>query len=217
MKVRARRCAIIRAEPRMLKKLAAAAVHLLFFAAVVAIAAFWAVKIFTPAPTAAPPPLPPPPLRDPDPTAAARMFGKVEAAQVQVAANIQAVGAFSAGEQSSAVLVVDGKPARVYLIGQEVVPGTKLAAIEPDVVVLDASGARQEVRLPPRPAVAVSSGMPAQSFQRDGNTLTAPSASGAPAIAPRSAAPAAPAMQAMPNPGQPGNAGMPATPPPQAQ
>ena len=65
----------------MLKKLAAAAVHLAFFALVVAIAGYWGVRIFTPAPTAAPPPLPPPPLRDPDPVATARMFGKVEVVQ----------------------------------------------------------------------------------------------------------------------------------------
>jgi hypothetical protein len=118
------------------------------------------------------------------------------------------VGAFSAGAQSSAGLVVDGKPARVYLIGQEVVPGTKLAGIETDVVVLDAAGARQEVRLPPRPAVAVSSGAPAQTFVRDGNTLTAPSSTSATAAA-RPAVPPPPppsAMQAAPNPGAPGTA-----------
>ena len=89
----------------MLKKLAAAAVHLVFFALVVAIAGYWGVRIFTPAPTAAPPPLPPPPLRDPDPVATSRMFGKVEVVQA-VASNVQAVGAFSAGADSSAVLAV---------------------------------------------------------------------------------------------------------------
>src|SRR5512139_2147736 len=113
----------------MLKKFAAAAMHLLFFAGVVAIGAYWAVRIFTPAPTAAPPPLPPPPLRDPDAAAASRMFGKVEVAQ--------AVGAFAAGKDSSAVLTVDGKPPRVYLVGQEVVPGTRLASIGSDVIILD--------------------------------------------------------------------------------
>ena len=107
----------------MLKKFAAAMVHLLFFAGVVAIGAYWSVRIFTPAPTSAPPPLPPPPLRDPDATAAARMFGKVEVAQVAVAANIQSLGAFAAGKNSSAILVVDSKPPRVFLVGQEVVPG----------------------------------------------------------------------------------------------
>jgi general secretion pathway protein C len=176
----------------MLKKIAAAAVHLLFFAGVVAIGAYWSVRIFTPAPTSAPPPLPPPPLRDPDAAAAARMFGKVEVAQAVVAVNIQAVGAFSAGKQSSAILTVDGKPARVYLVGQEVVPGTRLAAIEAEVVVLDSPSGRQEVRLPPRPAVAMSGGPPPQNFSRDGNTLTAPSAGGAPAARPTPAMPAPP-------------------------
>jgi len=63
------------------KKFAFAAVHLVFFAGVMAIAAYWGIRIFTPAPIAAPPPLPPPPLRDPDPMAAARMFGKVDVVQ----------------------------------------------------------------------------------------------------------------------------------------
>ncbi len=76
------------------------------------------------------------------------------------------MGAFAAGPNSSAVLTVDGKPARVYLVGQEVVPGTRLASIEADVIVLDSPGGRQEVRLPPRPAVAVSGGAPAQNFTR---------------------------------------------------
>ena len=104
-----------------MKKFAFAAVHLLFFVAALAIAGYWGIRIFTPSPLAAPPPLPPPPLRDPDPQAAARMFGKVDVVQ-SVASNIQAVGIFSAGKDSSAVLVVDGKPARVFLVGQEVAP-----------------------------------------------------------------------------------------------
>jgi len=193
----------------MLKKFAAAAMHLLFFAGVVAIGAYWAVRIFTPAPTAAPPPLPPPPLRDPDAAAASRMFGKVEVAQVVVAANIQALGAFAAGKDSSAVLAVDGKPPRVYLVGQEVVPGTRLASIGSDVIVLDSPGGRQEVRLPPGPAVAVSGGAPTQTFTREGNTLTAPSAAGGATVPRRTAPP-----PAMPPPGMPQN---PPGSPPQSQ
>ena len=159
----------------MLKKFAAAAVHLVFFALVMAIAAYWGVRIFTPAPTAAPPPLPPPPLRDPDPVAAARMFGKVERVQA-VASNIQAVGAFAAGNDSSAVLTVDGRPARVFLLGQEVAPGMKLVAVTPEVVVLDAGGGRQELRLPARAVAAFGGAPPPPNFVREGNTLSAPSA-----------------------------------------
>ncbi len=205
----------------MLKKLAAASIHLLFFAAVVVIAAYWAVRIFTPAPTSAPPPLPPPPLRDPDQAAAARMFGKVEVAQVAVASNIQALGAFAAGKDSSAVLVVDGKPPRVYLIGQEVVPGTTLNSIQAEVIVLDSPGGPQEVRLPPRPAVAVSGAAPAPNFTRAGNTLTAPSTGTAPTPAPRPAPGAAPNPPPATAPGQaPPQGQIPAIPgssPPQTQ
>jgi general secretion pathway protein C len=171
----------------MMKKFAAAAVHLVFFALVMAIAAYWGVRIFTPAPTAAPPPLPPPPIRDPDPVATARMFGKVEMIQA-VATNIQAVGAFAAGKDSSAVLSVDGKPARVFLLGQDVVPGTKVIEVTPEAVVLQSgSGSRQEVRLPARAVASFGGAPPPPNFSRDGNTLTAPSLS--PSAVPRSAVP----------------------------
>lgn len=190
----------------MFKKLAAAMVHLLFFAGVVAIGAYWSVRIFTPAPTNAPPPLPPPPLRDPDPASAARMFGKVAVAQVAVATNIQALGAFAAGSDSSAVLTVDGKPPRVFLVGQEVSPGLRLASISNEVVVLEGPSGRLEVRLPPPPPVAMSGGPLPANFSREGNTLTAPSAAGAPAMAPR------PGMPAPPQPAMPG--AVPGTPPP---
>ena len=165
-----------------MKKFAFAAVHLVFFAGVLAIAAFWAIRIFTPSPIAAPPPLPPPPLRDPDPMAAARMFGKVDVVQ-SVATNVQALGVFAAGKDSSAILVVDGKPARVFLVGQEVVPGMKLVSVTSETAVLESSaGGRQEVRLPAQP-IAQLGGLPAApNFFRDGNTLTAPSSDGAPNI-----------------------------------
>jgi hypothetical protein len=163
------------------KKFAFAAVHLVFFAGVMAIAAYWGIRIFTPAPIAAPPPLPPPPLRDPDPMAAARMFGKVDVVQ-SVATNVQALGVFAAGKDSSAVLVVDGKPPRVFLVGQEVAPGMKLVSVTSEIAVLETSGGRQEVRMPARP-VAQLGGLPAApNFFRDGNTLTAPSSEGAPNI-----------------------------------
>jgi general secretion pathway protein C len=196
----------------MLKKFAAAAVHLVFFALVVAIAAYWGVRIFTPAPTAAPPPIPPPPVRDPDPVATARMFGKVERVQAAVT-NIQAIGAFAAGKDSSAVLSVDGRPARVYLLGQEVVPGTRLVEVTAESVVLESGGARQELRLPARAIAAFGGAPPPPNFTREGNTLTAPSAGGPGPAAPAGGRPpVAPntAVIQLPQPQQPVQA-----PPPQ--
>lgn len=181
----------------MLKKFATAAMHLMFFAIVVAIAGYWGVRIFTSAPTAAPPPLPPPPLRDPDPVAAARMFGKVEVMQA-VSTNVQALGVFAAGKQSSAVLVVDGRPARAFLIGQEVAPGMKLIAVTREAAVLETGGGRQEVRMPARPVADFGGMPPPPNFTRQGNTLTAPTSTGAPAT--RSPAQALPAFTPPPPP-----------------
>ena len=198
-----------------MKKFAFAAVHLVFFAAVLAIAGFWGIRIFTPSPIAAPPPLPPPPLRDPDPMAAARMFGKVDVVQ-SVATNVQALGVFAAGKDSSAVLVVDGKPARVFLIGQEVAPGMKLVSVTSEIAILESSGGRQEVRLPAQP-IAHLGGLPAApNFFRDGNTLTAPSSEGAPNI-PRAIPPPRPALPQPPPMVQPPAPQFPNQPVPQMQ
>lgn len=201
----------------MLKKFAAAAVHMVFFALVMAIAAYWGVRIFTPAPTAAPPPLPPPPLRDPDPIATARMFGKVERVQA-VASNIQAVGAFAAGKDSSAVLSVDARPARVFLLGQEVAPGMKLVAVTPEAAVLETGGGRQEVRLPARAVASFGGAPPPPNFTRDGNMLSAPSAGGTAGVRPNAPAgtPVGPAPQ-MPQPQPAMPALPPGAPPTQAQ
>lgn len=203
----------------IVKKFAFAAVHLVFFVAVIAIAGYWGIRIFTPSPLSAPPPLPPPPLRDPDPMAAARMFGKVDVVQ-SVASNIQAVGIFAAGKDSSAILVVDGKPARVFLVGQDVAPGMKLVSVTSEIAVLETAGGRQEVRMPVQPVAQLGGFPAAPNFFREGNTLTAPSSDGAPNIprpspmqAPRPALPPPPPMPPqMPAPQFPTQ-----QPPPQAQ
>ncbi len=186
----------------IVKKFAFAAVHLVFFVAVLAIAGYWGIRIFTPSPLAAPPPLPPPPLRDPDPLAAARMFGKVDVVQ-SVASNVQALGIFAAGKDSSAVLIVDGKPARVFLVGQEVAPGMKLVSVTSELAILETTSGRQEVRMPAQPIAQLGGFPAAPNFSREGNTLTAPSSEGAPNIprpspsqAPRSALPQPPPMPA---------------------
>jgi general secretion pathway protein C len=203
----------------MLKKFAAAAVHLVFFALVMAIAAYWGVRIFTPAPTAAPPPTAPPPLRDPDPVATARMFGKVERIQAATS-NIQAIGAYAAGKNSSAVLSVDGRPARVYLLGQDVAPGLRLAEVGPEVVVLESGGARQELRLPLRAVAAFGGAPPPPNFTRQGNMLSAPTVgapgTGRPAGGPPGSLPQPPQPQ-LPQPTPPQSAPPPGTPPAQDQ
>ncbi len=138
----------------MSSKLASSLIHLTLFAAVCAIAAYWGVRILTPQPTAAPPPLAAPPPREPDPVLAARMFGQVQQAAARTVSNIQVAGLFAAGKDSSAVLVVDGKPPRVFVLGQEVTPGTRLVDVTGDHAVVESSGGRMELRAPPRPVAA---------------------------------------------------------------
>lgn len=150
--------------------------HLLLLALVTAVGAYWGVRILTPQPMPAPPPMAVAPPRDPDPIAAARMFGLV---QVSVAAvsNIQVLGVFAAGVDSSAILVVDGKPARAFVIGQEVTPSTTLAEVGPDKVTLQGAGGRQELRAPARPLTPALSTSgpttPQSAFIRQGNTISA--------------------------------------------
>lgn len=172
----------------MLKKISSLLLHLVLFALVCAIAAYWVVKIVTPPPAAAPPPVAAPAPREADPVLAAKMFGLVQAAPAQMS-NVQVLGLFAAGKQSSAVLAVDGKAPRVFLIGQQVSPGTRLVAVTRDVAVLENAGARQEARAPARPAVSFGGPAPAPGFVRDGNELSAPSLGGP---APRQGVPVQP-------------------------
>jgi hypothetical protein len=91
----------------MAMKLGSALIHLVMFAVVCAITAFWGVKLLTPLPTAAPPPVAAPLPREPEPALAARMFGLVQQAAPQLAANIQVTGLFAAGRQSGRAAVGD--------------------------------------------------------------------------------------------------------------
>jgi general secretion pathway protein C len=161
-----------------MKRFAAALVHVLMLAVVCAIAAYWAIRIVTPQPTAAPPPLAAPPPRDPDPVLAARMFGLVRAAPTTALANVQVAGVFAAGADSSAVLIVDGKPARAYLLGQEVAPGLQLTEVHTDGVTIEGPGGRQELKVPPRQVASFGGAPPPPAYNLTGNTLSAPTAPG---------------------------------------
>lgn len=168
-----------------MKGLASAFVHVVMLAVVCAIAAYWAIRIVTPQPSAAPPPLAAPPPRDPDPVLAARMFGLVQAAPTAVVANVQVSGVFAAGADSTAVLIVDGKPARAYLVGQEVAPGTRLVEVRPDGVTLEAAaGGRQELQVPPRQVASFGGTPPPPAYSLSGNTLSAPTRPGGAAPTP---------------------------------
>lgn len=159
----------------MRAKLPTVAVHLLGLAAVCAVAAYWVIRIATPAPTAAPPPLAAAPARNADPVLAARMFGLVQtAATAASASNVQVVGVYAAGARSAAVLVVDGKPPRAFVLGAQIAPGSRLAEVRADGVTIESNGVRQQVSAPQRPAAAIPTDAPPPGFTREGNVLSAP-------------------------------------------
>jgi general secretion pathway protein C len=152
----------------MLRKVTAVVVHLVMLALVCAIGAYWGIRIMTPAPANSPPAPTASGPREADPVLAARMFGLVQAAPTQTSLNVQAIGAIAAGPDSAAVLVVDGKPARVYLLNQEVEGGARLVAIGRNAVTIERGGVRREIALPPPPP----------GFMREGATLSAPTVEG---------------------------------------
>lgn len=170
----------------MLRKAAIALMHLTMLALAGAIGAYWAIRILTPPPASVPPPAPAAVLREADPTLAARMFGLVQAAPVgQHALNIQALGGFAAGRDSAAVLMVDGKPARVYLLDQEVSGGARLVEVRNDAVTVEQAGVRRDIALPSPPMLGIGGPPPPPGYTREGITLTAPSVAVAPSSSPQ--------------------------------
>lgn len=168
------------------------AASLAMFALLCATLAYWAMQLLAP-------PVPIAPSgslvdhRDaPDLASAARLFGQpgggAAAAPPVALANIQVLGVAASTVRGSAVLVVDGKPPKAYMVGDVVAPGARLVEVRPDLAVVEQNGARVELVAPQRPSVAILSGGPARPDAR-GIAPTPP----VPAVAaPAAAAPLAP-------------------------
>jgi len=148
-------------------------VHLVGAAAASALLAFWALRLLTPPPPVLPVAVQAVAARDPDPRLAARLMGDVNAGAVVSVLNVQLSGVYAAGADSSAILSIDGKPPRAVLLGQEVVPGTRLVEVRPDGITLEHDGARSQYAVPLVTVAKSSVVMP--TFRREGRVLTAPS------------------------------------------
>ncbi len=85
-----------------------------------------------------------------DTAAAARLFGGAGDAP----SNIRALGVMAEGStgRGIALIGVEGKPARPVRAGEAIAPGVILAEVRRDGVVLDRSGALQQIRLATKPA-----------------------------------------------------------------
>jgi general secretion pathway protein C len=94
-----------------------------------------------------------------DTASAARMFGLAPGTPATSPAveplAIQVVGIVAAGRRGSALLAVDGKPARAFAVGDVVTGNSRVRRVDPDAVVLDLDGGAT-TRLPPPPRTPLS-------------------------------------------------------------
>lgn len=195
---------------------ASPAASLAMFALLCATIAYWVLQLVAP-------PVPIAPTgslvdhRDaPDLSTAAKLFGQPVGGTVAAAAatpgNIQVLGVAASETRGSAVLVVDGKPAKAFMVGDPVGENATLVEVRADAVVVDQNGARVELAAPRRPSVALLTAGPASSAPTAGARTppvpTAAPASALPAAAPPPAgAAAATATSATPAPPGPRRAG----------
>lgn len=184
----------------MKAKIATILIHLTGAALAGAIAAFWVLRLIAHSTPAAPPPAAPMAVRDAPPALVGRMFGDVGTQQA-VTLNVEVSGVFASGKASSAVVSIDGKPARAVLLGQEVAPGVTLAEVRPDGIAVERDGVRTSYNVPELEVAAASE--PVNAFRREGAVLTAPSMDAPPTARPAAPPPALPPGMTGRNPGDP--------------
>ncbi|MCO5105879.1 MAG: hypothetical protein M9907_02230 [Burkholderiaceae bacterium] len=191
------------------------AASLAAFALLCATLAYWALQWLAPAVPIAPAGSLADQRDAPDLAAASRLFGMPVGsggtAPVAMPSNIQVLGVAASEVRGSAVLVVDGRPPKAFMVGDAVGADAKLVEVRSDAAVIERNGARIELAAPKRPSVATLSSGPARSDATAGATAP-PVATAAPA--PAAPLPAAPAPAAS-APAVPAAAATIAVPPPQ--
>jgi len=126
------------------------AVRVLAIAAAAAGLGLWSAILLAPTPSALPPALDTntgAPVSDT--RTIAMLFGTDGVLDTQIAV----LGLIAAGPQGSAILSVDGAPARAYRIGTEVAPGLALIGVSTTGVELDRNGTRLRAKAPALAAV----------------------------------------------------------------
>lgn len=189
-------------RPAAVRRFTPTAASLAMFALLCATIVYWALQLLAPAVPIAPSGS----LADrgdaPDLASAARLFGLPagsSGAQASVAppSNIQVLGVAASELRGSAVLAVDGKSPRAFMVGDAVSADAKLVEVRPGAVVIERNGARVELPAPQRPSVATLWAGPA----RAGESTSAAAAPPVPTAPPPPAAPVPPpAAGAAPSP-----------------
>ncbi|MBP8306941.1 MAG: hypothetical protein KAY46_06720 [Burkholderiaceae bacterium] len=158
-----------------------------------AVLAYWFVQLAAPrAPIA--PALSGPATRDrPDLSAAGSLFGtplRAQAAAVPVLGNVQVLGVVAAGRLGSAIMVVDGKPARSFAVGDSIGPGQRVRSVRADAVVIDDNGRTAEVPAPALTSTAVLTSGAGKPRGPTDPALMSPAAPAYPGSVPGAAGPA---------------------------
>ncbi|MCX7274199.1 MAG: hypothetical protein NTV19_13670 [Burkholderiales bacterium] len=133
------------------------------FAGLCGVLAYWGVQLTAPRAPVAPATLQTAGGERPDLGPALPLFGQPPGARVEqapVLGNVQVVGVVAAGRLGSAILIVDGKPARPFAVGDLLGPGQRVSSVRADLVVIDDNGRRAEVPAPARSSSAVLTGGP---------------------------------------------------------
>jgi len=121
---------------------------------------FWGLRLAAPADAIVPPAVSGPPVAPPDPAAVARLMGaqaprQVVAAAPELASRLVLLGVVAdPNGRGAALLVVDGKPARPYRVGAEVVDGYVLKALNGRAAILSSGASGPDaltLRLPVQP------------------------------------------------------------------
>lgn len=173
-------------------------------AALSAITAWWLLQLMAPAAPIAPSASAPGPRALPELRLAAHLFGTAAGPQGAVVAapsNITVLGVLSAESRGSAILSVDGQPAKAYAVGEAVTPTQTLVAVNGDTVLIGENGREIELAAPERASSSLLS------LLRDGPARLeglhpgfTPPPGGAPRIARPLGASAGGAMPALPAP-----------------
>jgi hypothetical protein len=133
------------------------------FAGLCGVLAYWGVQLTAPRAPVAPATLQAAGGERPDLSPALPLFGQPAGARVEQApalGNVQVLGVVAAGRLGSAILIVDGKPARSFAVGDPLGPGQRVSSVRADAVVIDDNGRRAEVPAPARSSSAVLTGGP---------------------------------------------------------
>jgi general secretion pathway protein C len=108
------------------------------------------------------------------------LFGQVVTVAPQVteaaASNIKVVGILAAGQKGSAILTIDGKPGKVYVLGDSVDAQLKLIAVDLRQVTLgrDGNTVRQTLQAPPKADISVLTQGPSKTGAANGNPAGGP-------------------------------------------